>query len=229
MYVCKFFKVLWRKLAITVQPASDSRFVDLAPTEEADNADIYFEAFEYAINRPDVLNIALTGPYGSGKSSVIKSFLIKHPELRALKLSLASFSTEVDSINKAALTKKEIAENKQEVERSILQQILYVLETDKLPFSRFKRIQVPKQVAIVNSLFITVGLVCVWHLFSKQTDVLSGDFFKPFGWSNWLNYLSIFLAAVFAWKVIHSVYTTSFGLSLKSLSLKDVQIAPRCR
>lgn len=225
MSLRKFVQVWWRKLAVTTQPASTSRFVDLAPTAEADNANIYFEALEYAINRHDVLNIALTGPYGSGKSSVIKSFLIKHPSLRALQLSLASFSAELESPAKT-LNKKEIAENKQEIERSILQQILYVLETDKLPFSRFKRIQVPKRVAVANSLFITVGLACVWYLFSKQADILSGSFFKPLDFSNWLNYLSFFLAAVFAWRFIHAVYTTSFGLSLKSFSLKDVQIAP---
>ena len=225
MNLWKCVQVCWRKLAVTTHPASASRFVDLAPTAEADNADIYFEALDYAINRHDVLNIALTGPYGSGKSSVIKSFLSKHPKLRALQLSLASFSAEVNSTDKT-LTKREIAENKQEVERSILQQILYVLETDKLPFSRFKRIQVPKRAAIVNSFFITIGLVCVWYLFNKQADLLSGSFFKPFDASNWINYLSVSLAVLFALKIIHVVYTTSFGLSLKSLSLKDVQIAP---
>lgn len=192
------------------------KFVDLAPTADIDNAEIYFEALDYATNNEQVLNIALTGPYGSGKSSVIKSFLLRYTRI-PLQISLASFLPEGEGSG--------VRVSKQEIERSILQQILYGVEANKLPFSRFKRIQVPKPLAIVNSLFITVGLACAWYLFYKQADVVSGAFFDPFELANWLNYLSVSIFAVFVWKVIHSIYTTSFGLSLKSLSLKDVQIA----
>ena len=55
-----------------------SKYIDLAPTSNADKEGHYFEALSYATDNPDVFNIALTGPYGSGKSSVIKSFLTKY-------------------------------------------------------------------------------------------------------------------------------------------------------
>ncbi len=193
-----------------------SKFVDLAPTSSADNAGIYFEALNYATNNDEVLNIALTGPYGSGKSSVIKSFLAKYPRA-TLQLSLASFLPDGDVPG--------LRVTKQEIERSILQQILYGVDADKLPFSRFKRIKTPKRISFAITLFITAGLGCAWYVFSKQSDVISGKFFEPLTLANWFNYLCAAIVAVFAWKIIYSVYTTSFGLSLKSVSLKDVQIA----
>jgi len=69
---------------------TQSKFVDLAPTDEADKAGVYSEAILFATNNPKVSNIALTGPYGSGKSSIIQSFLKKYRR-PALHISLASF------------------------------------------------------------------------------------------------------------------------------------------
>lgn len=198
------------------QEAPKVRFVDLAPTSNADNAGIYFEALDYATANDEVLNIALTGPYGSGKSSVIKTFLARYPG-SPLQLSLASFLPDGEHPGRVS---------KQEIERSILQQILYGVDADKLPFSRFKRIRTPKRFSLATSLLITVGLACAWYVFSKQAEVISGAFFRPFWFSNWFNYLSIAAAGVLAWKAVHSAFTNSLGLSLKSISLKDVQIAP---
>jgi hypothetical protein len=187
--------------------------VDLAPTADADNVGIYFDALDYATTNDEVLNIALTGPYGSGKSSVIKTFLTRYSG-STLQLSLASFLPDGEQQGRVS---------KQEIERSILQQILYGVNADKLPFSRFKRIKVPKITSIATSLLITIGLVCAFYLFNKQTDVVSGKFFDPF---NWFNYFSVIAVVMLGWKVVHSAYTNSLGLSLKSISLKDVQIAP---
>lgn len=206
-----------RKTKASVAP--DARFIDLAPKELADGADIYLDALNAAIAKDDVLNIALTGPYGSGKSSVIKTFLARY-KAPYLQLSLASF---VPDGGKKDDGQQADGVTKQEIERSILQQILYGVDADKLPFSRFKRIKVPQKISIGTSLIITVGLICGWYLFSKQSEILAGTFFKPF---KWFNYLSALAVGALAWKAIHSAYTNSLGLSLKSISLKDVQIAP---
>ncbi|MFC0804741.1 ATP-binding protein [Ensifer sp. P24N7] len=194
-----------------------SRFVDLAPTSNADQTGIYYEALEFATNNDEVLNIALTGPYGSGKSSVIKSFLLKYPR-DALELSLASFLPEGEVPG--------VRVSKQEIERSILQQILYGADADKLPLSRFKRIQTPRGWSAASSLAVCLGMFCLWYIFTNQSDVISGKFFKPFDLSNWFNILSFTIGSIFAWRLIHSIYLKSLGLSLKSISLKDIQIAP---
>ncbi|MGE4305644.1 MAG: hypothetical protein AB7E24_16640 [Novosphingobium sp.] len=194
-----------------------SKFVDLAPTDQADKSGVYSDALEYALGRPKVSNIALTGPYGSGKSSIIQTFL-KRYDRKALHISLAAFLPEAGSqIEKVS---------RQEIERSILQQMLYGADADKLPLSRFKRIRSPGLSAIFVSIFVTVGLIALWHVLSQTSTVVDGSFFDPIALKNWRNLASFALATAFLWASIHHLYIASFGLSLKSISLKDVELRP---
>lgn len=214
----KLSSILGRLHKPKVTDPTETRFVDLAPKELADGAGIYLDALNAALIKDDVFNIALTGPYGSGKSSIIKTFLAQYKK-PYLQLSLASFvpdEAQPDGVQKTRVTK-------QEIERSILQQILYGVDAHKLPFSRFKRIKVPKRMSIATSLIITVGLICALYLFGKQDEILSGEFFEPF---EWFNYISVAAVGILAWKAIHSIYNNRLGLSLKSISLKNMEIAP---
>lgn len=194
-----------------------SKFVDLAPTDEADKTGVYSEAILFATNNPKVSNIALTGPYGSGKSSIIQSFL-KRYRRPALHISLAAFVPEADSGGDKV--------SRQEIERSILQQMLYGADANKLPLSRFKRIQSPGVWSIFRSLYIMLGILSLWYVFHQREDIISGPFFVPVALSNWLNLGSFLLAVTFLWVTLHHFYVASFGLSLKGISLKDVEIKP---
>lgn len=194
-----------------------SKFVDLAPTDDADKAGVYSEAILFATNNAKVSNIALTGPYGSGKSSIIQSFLKKYRR-PALHISLAAFVPEADSGGDKV--------SRQEIERSVLQQMLYGADANKLPLSRFKRIQSPGVWSIFKSLYIMLGILALWFVFHQREDIISGTFFFPLALSNWLNLGIFVLAAIFLWVTLHHFYVASFGLSLKSISLKDVEIKP---
>ncbi len=195
-----------------------TQFVDLAPTSKADEEGIYSEALEFATTNPDVSNIALTGPYGSGKSSVIKSFLCAYRG-NALQISLAAFLPEADGLGGS-----NGRISKQEIERSILQQMLYGADANNLPLSRFKRIQSPKKWASGVSFLILLGGIAIWYLFQNRATLVSGEFFTPFDRSNWFN-LGVFgFAFVFLWRSLHHIYLKSFGLSLKGVSLRDVEI-----
>ncbi len=194
-----------------------SKFVNLAPTDEADKAGVYSEAILFATNDPKVSNIALTGPYGSGKSSIIQSFLKKYRR-PALHISLAAFVPEADSRGEKV--------SRQEIERSILQQMLYGADANKLPLSRFKRIHSPGVCSIFKSFYIMLGILAIWYVFHQREGIISGTFFVPLAFSNWLNLGIFVLAATFLWVTLHHFYVASFGLSLKSISLKDVEIKP---
>lgn len=196
---------------------TQSKFIDLAPTEKADEAGVYSDALLYATGNPRVSNIALTGPYGSGKSSIIKSFLKKyrHP---VLQISLAAFLPEATASGGAV--------SKQEIERSILQQMLYGADANQLPLSRFKRIKSPSRWSILLSLYAILGVVACWHLLQKRDDVINGKFFLPLSVSNWPNFMWFAFGASFLWLTVYHLYKTSFGVSLKSISLKDIEITP---
>jgi len=206
---------------LTTKPAAtdgESRFVDLAPTDKADEAGVYSAALTEATSNPRVMNIALTGPYGSGKSSIIMSFL-KSYKRPVLQISLAAFMPEAVSAGPAV--------SKQEIERSILQQMLYGADANRLPLSRFKRIQSPGRWSGFVSLLIAVGIVALWRLIHERDAIMTGAFFMPLDATNWYNLLTSGIGGLFLWLVFHHIYVASFGISLKSISLKDIEITPK--
>lgn len=200
-----------------IESASETHFLDLAPTDKADKIGVYSEALTYAVNNPKVSNIALTGPYGSGKSSIIKSFLKKY-ERNYLQISLAAFLPEVDA--------KDRVSSRQEIERSILQQMLYGADANRLPLSRFKRIQSPKWWSKFVPLQIIFSVFSCWYIFSAHDKILNGEYFLPFDITNWFNYTCFGAGLAFLWQLLHHIYWKSFGVSLKSISLKDIEIEP---
>lgn len=194
-----------------------TKFIDLAPTSKADEAGVYSEALVYATDNPRVSNIALTGPYGSGKSSIIKSFVQKYRR-PVLQISLAAFLAESTS------SKEKVS--RQEIERSILQQMLYGADANQLPLSRFKRIKSPSKWSILFSLFAIIGATASWNIFQKRDEIIDGAYFLPFAIGNWSHYLWFVIGASFLWVTIYHAYKASFGVSLKSISLKDIEITP---
>lgn len=115
-------------------------FEDLAPKADCSKSDtdIYERALSWALNNNRVKNIALAGAYGSGKSSIIETFIDRNKNnkgFKFLKVSLASFSNK----QKDFLEKIEVDEKL--VEFSILQQIFYHAKSSDIPDSRFSRIK----------------------------------------------------------------------------------------
>lgn len=114
-------------------------FRSLIPDPELDEKkQPYIDAIKWAINNPEIKNIAITGAYGAGKSSIIDTF-IKHEnmEKNTVKISIATFDKEsiknaTDEVNNIPI------ENV--LEQQILQQLFYKIEPDKIPFSQFTRI-----------------------------------------------------------------------------------------
>ena len=77
---------------------SEQLFISLAPkviTEENEKEKIkpYLDALIKAVNTKNVNNIAITGSYGSGKSTILKTFQKEYKSsFRFLNVSLASFN-----------------------------------------------------------------------------------------------------------------------------------------
>ena len=90
----------------------------------------YFRALKFALSQKSVRNIAVTGSYGAGKSTVINSYVEEYEKGHFINVSLAGF----DMPGNGDPAKS------QEVELSILQQILYKQNRDALPDSRIDRI-----------------------------------------------------------------------------------------
>ena len=109
------------------------------------------------LNDSEVFNIAITGPYGSGKSTVLKSLKAQFPDSQNyLTISLASLTgdieNDVDNGNNKALTPDE----QHKVEYSLLQQLINKEKPETLPNSRFRRIG---RRSIKKSVWFGLGII----------------------------------------------------------------------
>jgi hypothetical protein len=115
------------------QSGSGDSYDTLAPKcNDNENMQEYFRALKFAISNRDVRNIAITGNYGAGKSTVISSFLHYHSSEKYINVSLAGFDM--------TDTETPVVPKPQDIELSILQQILYKENRDALPDSGIDRI-----------------------------------------------------------------------------------------
>ena len=105
---------------------------------------------EERLKEGDATNIAITGPYGSGKSSILLTLKEDFKDHHYLNISLATLHQYKSSLPSNQLDKTDECENEEEtnagqnldrlIEYSILQQLIYHEKQETLPFSRFKRI-----------------------------------------------------------------------------------------
>ena len=88
-------------------PSDTNVFEPLTPVLlELDQSYRYESELLNALKHDQVRNIAVTGEYGAGKSSVIRTFIDRHPELTSTYVSLAAFGKDLDkdALNKTAST-----------------------------------------------------------------------------------------------------------------------------
>jgi len=67
-------------------------FQKLTPISDADLS-VYEEAIDYVFDNNDIRNIALSGAYSSGKSSILESYKKKHANRRFVHISLTHFQS----------------------------------------------------------------------------------------------------------------------------------------
>jgi len=102
-------------------------FQHLAPTDNVDDPTT-FAALDFALSQENINNIALTGTYGSGKSSILRTYEKTHRKYHFLDISLATFAVEQSANDKGDGTNGQTTipdTTIQKIEKSILQQIFY--------------------------------------------------------------------------------------------------------
>ncbi|MBP5421934.1 MAG: hypothetical protein J6Y78_05765 [Paludibacteraceae bacterium] len=193
----------------------------------------------------NVKNIALTGPYGSGKSSVLRTLMRDYPKARYLNISLATLeddtlykklveeeTKEKEKQGGKAEKNKTLEKDKEEInhliEYSILQQIIYKEKAQKLRQSRLKRIQDMKwHKALLLAAAFVIAVIAALVLFEPKffrIDTLYNFFSCRASWKTvWdivcFAYLIVFFVFVL-WKLIISTYNSK----INKLNIKNVEI-----
>lgn len=73
-----------------------NNYVELTPIDTLKKDSTYIESLKWAIDNDKTNNIAISGKYGAGKSSIIESFKKHYPEYEYINVSLANFIDNCD-------------------------------------------------------------------------------------------------------------------------------------
>lgn len=221
-------------------------FFSLSPVYDADPDGHYGNALNWALkNRKEksIRNIALTGPYGSGKSSIIKTFEKRckddKNDLHFLYISLATFKEEKSNTenpvnnqdNNFANSNSTVSQNDDRttalrlVELSILQQIFYHEEDKDIPDSRFKKtknLSKKKITALTVSIFIfALSIIYQWN-----PQVLKSAF-RVEEVPNWftvsLHYISLLFALTGGFYLLWNLIRPLRGIQLKKFNVQDLE------
>ena len=159
-------------------PAEDVASIQLLPLtpEYKQSHEVYWKAIETALagkDRGKIRNIALTGSYGVGKSSILQKVAETH-RVVPISLSTLGLSDEAaDSESKAAASKTN------RIQKEIVKQLLYREEPAKMPGSRYRRMERFKfWQALWVAVLVAFPISLVFYL-SGWAERLSA-LFKPY-------------------------------------------------
>ena len=212
----------WRKNTdISDKVKTDLNFNPLTPTDEAKDCDSYMEALSWALSQDKIHNIAISGPYGSGKSSVIRTFLNLRGQCskyKHLTISLATFNVQKEG-DKPDLQSRLI-------ESSILEQLFYHEEDSHIPDSRFKKIRKQHRGKLFAYASATV-VFCLLVIFLFRPSLLSAWLTGttiPDSGLIWFNRVALGLCIIGAVYVLYKLARIVIGLSVKRLNFKSAEV-----
>jgi len=138
-------------------------FEDLMPKIDSEKNKQYCESIDWAIRNKKIRNIALTGVYGAGKSTILNTYIKEHNEYNYLKISLSNFK-ELDG--------EDILSNESiNIEKAILKQMFYKEKNTTIPYSRFRRITNINYISLIEYSILSL-VVVVFIVLSIKPDLL---------------------------------------------------------
>lgn len=136
-----------------------NKFNALTPEVLNENKKIYTEALDYAFGNSDIKNIAITGIYGAGKSTVWNTYVHQKGLSNLITVPLGKYKNNIsddDSLKEVTMTKLATSEtdgakdklrnenqrtvnidDDNRVERQLINQILSQIESKKIPLSKY--------------------------------------------------------------------------------------------
>lgn len=178
--------------------------------EENFNLKLYLEAIRWGVINENVKNIAISGSFGTGKSTILNLFKKRNSEFKTLDINLGKFEKN---------EQKEI-----DIETSIVQQILYFEKKSNLKDSRFERITDDKFV-IFKALFLIFWIYTILYLFfDKIYDklILSNKLES--------SYYSLLIKSIFligTYLILKKLFRQIFKLKINKISFSDAEFVPK--
>lgn len=196
----------------------------LGPIDDIQEGEGFVEALNWAIQQKNIFNIALTGNYGSGKSSIIQTLLKKNNDIneRTITISLANFNNVAHSGDSSL----------NNLEKGILKQLFYKLDSSSIPNSKFKKIRnINFKSDYIQSLFvIIIAVTALYFIFPNLIHPILNNFTSGIHnfWLSWILGLiafSVSLALFLAILVyIYEFYLTKIHINALNIGNNHFQV-----
>lgn len=200
------------------------QFRALTSNKDVEIKPVTLEALQFAIDKnSEVTNVAITGNYGAGKSSVVESFESKYTDKTFLHISLGQYDETIGS-EKNGLNNRQI----NTIEGKIINQLLHQINPNQIRKSIFKTLDVESQIKPFN-ISVYVGLVLLLSLYSLNISSWNG-LIQDFSWLSWTTkpIISLLIVVILFVLIVYGFYfllklQKDFGF-IKKLSLKAEKI-----
>lgn len=218
-------------------------------TEDREKFSSYFRYLDEGLNNPNNYNIAISGKYGSGKSTIIDSYLNEKNSTDFLRVSLASFSFEsTNSDNKSSninnvdfdgesdtsandqLQIKKFSQENSKLEQSIINQILYQIDSKLIPLTNFK---IKHPVTFWSKIFFLFESLTILLMLARNFKMLDIkysfilDIFNvpiPFSVYSLLTACLVCFLLINTWSVLKHIQFRSLKISLKNIDANIVDL-----
>ncbi|MCK5758599.1 MAG: hypothetical protein KAH14_05860 [Clostridiales bacterium] len=162
----------------------------------------------------ELTNIALTGPYGSGKSSVIKTFMDNQHTYRKGEQKKRFFSLSLASFAEGG---KDIDEN--EIEKCLLQQLFYKVKASSLRYSRFNKITHTGLGKIIS--FVVLSIFVLFSILAMLNPMILEEAMERINilsiyCTPWLTYILLFISigiSVLLFSMVIRIIISRFRIS----------------
>ncbi|SDW85630.1 AAA ATPase domain-containing protein [Arthrobacter sp. cf158] len=215
----------WIAAAKDETAGKDVMLASLTPRFDEANHRVYYDLLKRAIDAEGVRNVALTGAYGTGKSSVLEE-LRRQSQGDVIEISLSTIAPPQRDAEASSTTDDEKTQTNL-IQKEIVKQLLYRLPAHKTPRSRFRRTSAPqtKRDWIVSAGIglLTVAVGFVLGLLPPVVDVV-----VPEPWGRRLLAYSVIAGAAtcVAWLIRRLIaggptMSASVGAGLTSVTLSS--------
>lgn len=211
---------------------SETQTIEVIDHNQVINNDDYLKALLWALKnrrKENIKNIALTGSYGSGKSSILRTFQkhYKSKDLEFLEISLATFKEEKPTVDEDGnIVEPDKDQLLRLIETSILEQIFYHEEDDKVPDSRFKKIKsYSKKQLFANTACLLLFIIAILnYLFPYLIQSIFKDY--PFSGNicNWLHYGGLIIIVLGIFLVVYKSIRLINSITLNKLNIQNAEI-----
>lgn len=193
-------------------------FNSLGPIDLKKNEKVYTEALDYAFSKEEVKNIAITGTYASGKSSVWETFKIykKFDVKEVLTVTLGNYENTSGEVDEDSENKVKQIDNR--VESQIINQILAQINSSEIPLSKYSfkenksDDEINSQVSLTFLFLISIALL----YFNKPILKALNLQVKPYN----IFYFYLIGVVIFAFPVGVFLYNVFKNYKLRFLKIK---------